>query len=105
MILEAAARVVTGRLRRVRSAMAEARGPAGLIGRVGERGVIDGLIEDVRSGHSKVLVMHGDPGIGKTALLGYLADRAAGCRIVRATGVQSEMELAFAGLHQICAPL
>jgi len=85
--------------------MAGARGPTGLVGRVGERGVIDGLIEDVRSGHSKVLVMHGDPGIGKTALLGYLADRAAGCRIVRATGVQSEMELAFAGLHQICAPL
>jgi predicted ATPase len=59
----------------------------------------------VRAGESRVLVVHGEPGVGKTALLEYLADRAAGCRVLRVAGVQSEMELAFAGLHQLCAPL
>ena len=51
--------------------------------------------------------MRGDPGVGKTVLLDYLAGRASdsGCRVARATGVQSEMELAFAGLHQLCAPM
>jgi len=52
-----------------------------------------------------VLVVRGDPGVGKTVLLDYLVGRAPGCRIARAVGVQSEMELAFAGLHQLCAPL
>jgi DNA-binding CsgD family transcriptional regulator len=50
-------------------------------------------------------VLYGEPGVGKTALLDYLAGRAAGCRVVRVAGVQSEMELAFAGLHQLCALL
>jgi DNA-binding CsgD family transcriptional regulator len=50
------------------------------------------------------LVLRGEPGIGKTALLDYLSTSASGCRINRAGGVDSEMELAFAGLHQICAP-
>ena len=59
----------------------------------------------VRAGESRVLVMRGDPGVGKTVLLDYLADRASECRIARAAGVQSEMELAFAGLHQLCAPM
>ena len=50
--------------------------------------------------------MRGDPGVGKTVLLDYLAGRArTGCRVARAVGVQSEMELAFAGLHQLCAPM
>ena len=52
-----------------------------------------------------MLVLRGEPGVGKTALLDYLATRAAGCRVTRAAGVESEMELAFAGLHQLCAPL
>ena len=52
-----------------------------------------------------MLVVRGDPGVGKTALLDYLADQAAGCRVMRVVGVQSEMELAFAGLHQFCVPL
>jgi hypothetical protein len=52
-----------------------------------------------------VLVVHGEPGVGKTVLLDYLAGRAAGCRVARVAGVQCEMELAFAGLHQLCAPL
>jgi hypothetical protein len=49
--------------------------------------------------------MRGEPGVGKTVLLDYLAGQAAGCRVVGAVGVQSEMELAFAGLHQLCTPL
>ena len=52
-----------------------------------------------------MLVVRGEPGVGKTALLDYLAGRVSGCRLVRAVGVQSEMELAFAGLHQLCAPM
>jgi DNA-binding CsgD family transcriptional regulator len=68
-------------------------------------GVLDGLIEAVRAGESRVLVVRGEPGVGKTALLDHLAGRARGCRVVRAAGVQSEMELAFAGLHQLCAPM
>jgi DNA-binding CsgD family transcriptional regulator len=59
---------------------------------------------DVRAGHSRVLVVRGEAGAGKTALLEYLLESAAGCRIARATGVESEMELAFAGLHQLCGP-
>ena len=77
----------------------------GLTDRRAERGVLDGLAEAVRAGQSRVLVVHGEPGVGKTALLEYLAARAAGCRVLRVSGVESEMELAFAGLHQLCAPL
>ena len=67
--------------------------------------VLDQLIEAVRAGESRVLVVHGEPGVGKTALLDYLASQMPGCRLMRAAGVQSEMELAFAGLHQLCVPL
>ncbi|GAA1265093.1 LuxR family transcriptional regulator [Pseudonocardia aurantiaca] len=74
-------------------------------GRRGERGVLDQLIEAVRAGESRALVLRGDPGMGKTALLDYVVEQAAGCRVVRAAGVQAEMELAFAGLHQLCAPM
>jgi DNA-binding CsgD family transcriptional regulator len=77
----------------------------GLTDRRAECGVLDGLVEAVCAGDSRVLVVHGEPGVGKTALLEYLADRAAGCRVLRVSGVQWEMELAFAGLHQLCAPL
>ena len=59
----------------------------------------------VRAGESRALVVHGEPGVGKTALLEYLAGQASGCRVARAGGVQSEMELAFAVLHQLCAPM
>ena len=77
----------------------------GLTDRRAECGVLDGLVEAVRAGESRVLVVRGEPGVGKTALLEYLADRATGCRVLRVSGVQWEMELAFAGLHQLCAPL
>ena len=76
-----------------------------LTDRDGERGALDRLVDAVRAGESRVLVVRGDPGVGKTVLLNYLAERAGGCRVARATGVQSEMELAFAGLHQLCAPM
>ena len=56
----------------------------------------------VRAGHWWCV---GEPGVGKTALLEYLAGQASGCRVERAVGVQSEMELAFAGLHQLCASM
>ena len=73
--------------------------------RLEERDTLDGLVDAVRVGESRVLVLRGEPGVGKTALLDYVSSQAAGCRVARATGVQSEMELAFAGLHQLCAPM
>jgi predicted ATPase len=78
---------------------------AGLVGRRGERDVLDRLTGAVRAGESRALVVRGEPGVGKTALLDYVAERASGCRVARATGVQSEMELAFAGLHQLLASM
>jgi DNA-binding CsgD family transcriptional regulator len=67
--------------------------------------VLARFIDGVRAGESRVMVVRGEPGVGKTALLDYVAGRASGWRVARATGVQSEMELAFAGLHQLCAPM
>src|SRR5882672_1633963 len=78
---------------------------AGLQGRRGECGLLDRLLAAVRAGESRALVVRGEPGVGKTALLDYMVERASGCRVARAAGVQSEMELAFAGLHQLCAPM
>ena len=78
---------------------------AELTGRDAERRVLDWLVEAVRAGGSRALVVHGEPGVGKTALLEYLGESTPGCRVERASGVQSEMELAFAGLHQLCAPM
>src|SRR5579864_9285765 len=75
-----------------------------LTDRVSERGALDRLIETVRAGLSRALVLRGDPGVGKTVLLEYLAQHSSGCRVARATGVESEMELAYAGLQQLCAP-
>ncbi len=75
-----------------------------LRGRRSECEMLDRLVADVLAGHSRVLVLHGEPGAGKTALLDYLTVSAAGCRIARATGVEPEMEMAFAGLHQLCSP-
>jgi AAA ATPase-like protein len=58
----------------------------------------------VLDGASRVLVVRGDPGIGKTALLTYLSERVAGWRLTRAVGVESDMQVAFSGFHQWCAP-
>ena len=76
-----------------------------LRGRRSECGVLDRLLEAVRRGESRVLVLRGDAGVGKTALLEYAVERASGCRIARTAGVESETELAFAGLQQLCAGL
>ena len=76
-----------------------------LYGRHRECAVLDELLGQVRSGRGTVLVMRGEAGVGKSALLEYLATRARGCRLARAAGVQSEMELPFAGLHQLFAPM
>jgi ABC-type transporter Mla maintaining outer membrane lipid asymmetry ATPase subunit MlaF len=81
------------------TAESERRGRAReLTDRVSERAVLDQLIEQVRVGESQSLVLRGDPGMGKTVLLDYLAGQAAsaGCQVARAFGVQSEMEPAFA---------
>ena len=80
-------------------------GATRLIDRRAECDVLDGLIDAVSEGQSRVLVVRGEPGVGKTVLLDYLLGQASGYLVERATGVQSEMELAFAGLHQLCAPM
>ena len=78
---------------------------SGLLDRTSEREVLDRLLENVRGGQSAVLAMRGEAGIGKTALLRYAVRRASGFRVAQVTGVEAEMELPFAGVHQLCAPL
>src|SRR5918995_4921681 len=81
------------------------RRPPVLLGRADERELLDRLLENVRAGQSAVLVIRGEAGVGKTALLRYCARQASGFRVAQIAGVESEMELPFAGLHQLCAPL
>ena len=76
-----------------------------LLGRASECQMLDRLLEDVRGGQSAVLVVRGEAGVGKTALLQHCARQASGFRVARVAGVESEMELPFAGLHQLCAPM
>ena len=76
-----------------------------LLGRRRECETLDRLLTDTLEGESRVLVLRGEAGAGKSALLGYLAANASGRRLVSAVGVESEMELAYSGLHQICAPV
>jgi DNA-binding CsgD family transcriptional regulator/tetratricopeptide (TPR) repeat protein len=76
-----------------------------LRGRDEECAALDRLLDSVRGGESRTLVLRGEPGAGKSALLEYLVGSAAGCRVVRAAGVEHEMELAYAGLHQLCSPV
>ena len=87
------------------SDMPRSRPRPGLRGRSSECEALDRLVASVRMGQSRVLVLRGEAGAGKSALLDYLMDQASGCRVARASGVESEMELAFAGLHQLCAPM
>jgi hypothetical protein len=77
----------------------------GLRGRRNELEALDELLEGPRERRSSVLVLRGEAGTGKTALLEYARERASGFRITRAEGVESEMELPFAGLQQLCAPM
>jgi DNA-binding CsgD family transcriptional regulator len=76
--------------------------PVTLWGRREQCGVLDRLLADVRTGRSRALVVRGEPGIGKTVLLGYAADTAQDFRMAHAEGVESEMELPFAALQQLC---
>ncbi|MEV6526639.1 AAA family ATPase [Longispora sp. NPDC051575] len=76
-----------------------------LHGRTGERTAIDRLLADCRAGTSGALLLSGDPGIGKTALLRYATEHAADLRLLRGTGIESEAELPFAGLHMVLRPV
>ena len=84
--------------------MAEPRASA-FRGRARERQVLDGLLDRARGGESALLVIRGEAGIGKTALMRYCARQASGCRLVQIAGVESEMELPLAALHQLCTPM
>jgi DNA-binding CsgD family transcriptional regulator len=75
-----------------------------LLGRRGECAALDQLLASVREGPSRTLVLRGEAGVGKSALLEYLAQSASGCAVARAAGVEDEAELAFAGLQLLCAP-
>src|SRR4051812_11667203 len=81
------------------------RGLKTLRGRRPECETLGNLLESVRAGQSGALVVRGKPGIGKTALLEYAIDSASDLRVVRAAAVESEAELSYAGLHQLCVPL
>jgi len=76
-----------------------------LLGRSAECAVLDRVLADALAGRSSAIVLRGEAGIGKTALLQYVAGRADGWHVVRAAGVESEMELAYGGMHQLCAPM
>ncbi|WP_460655000.1 ATP-binding protein [Kribbella endophytica] len=76
-----------------------------LFGRRSECGALDDLVAEIRAGKSRVLVVRGGAGVGKTALLEYAVQAAPELRVLRAVGVESEQELAFAALHQLCSPL
>src|SRR5215216_2098981 len=77
----------------------------GFLDRTREREELDRVLAHAREGDSAALVVRGEAGIGKTVLLRYVARRAAGFRVARVTGVKAEMELPFAGIHQLCAPV
>src|SRR5450755_5203206 len=74
-----------------------------LIGREREREVLDRLLDGVRGGRGGVLVVHGEAGVGKTALLGYAVEAARGFRTARTSGIEAEMELPFAAVQQLCS--
>src|SRR5262249_46534778 len=74
-------------------------------GRERERATLDGLLDRVREGESAALVLRGEAGIGKTALLQYCARQASGCRVAQIARVESGLEMPFAALHQLCEPM
>src|SRR6478609_5732056 len=76
-----------------------------LLGRQRERAVLERLLESARDGHGSVLVVHGDPGVGKTALLEYAVEAGEDFRVLRTAGVEGEMELDYATLQQLCSPI
>src|ERR1700733_7526372 len=82
-----------------------AQPPLGLRGRTEERAVLERLLANARGGQSGVLVIRGEAGVGKTSLLRESIAEASDFRVARSVGVESEMEVAFAGLHPVCAPM
>ncbi|MDT4935493.1 MAG: hypothetical protein QOK11_3385, partial [Pseudonocardiales bacterium] len=78
---------------------------AQLLGRQREREVLDRLLDAARSGHGRVLVVRGEPGVGKTALLEYAIEAAQPFRVARTAGVEGEMQLAYASLQRLCSPI
>ena len=76
-----------------------------LRGRDEECALLDDLVSAIRHGESRSLVVQGEAGIGKTALLEYLVATASDLPVMRAVGIESEMELAYASLHQLCGPM
>jgi DNA-binding CsgD family transcriptional regulator len=76
-----------------------------LLGRRAECDELNGVLADALGGRSRVVVVRGEAGAGKSALLGYVSEQVAGWRVAHAVGVESEMELAYSGLHQLCAPM
>jgi DNA-binding CsgD family transcriptional regulator/tetratricopeptide (TPR) repeat protein len=89
----------------MKSRLREPNGRTQLCGRASERALLDDLIAAIRRGEGRSLVLSGEAGIGKTALLEYLTRNAEDLTVVRAVGVEPEMELAYASLHQLCVPL
>src|SRR5918998_3259363 len=85
--------------------MAAAVGAPEFLNRISERELLDTLLTGVRSGHSAAVVLRGEAGVGKTALLRYCAQQASGLRVAEIAGAEAEMELPFAGLHRLCAPM
>lgn len=85
--------------------MKDSRSMSDLPGRTAECAVLRDVLDTVRNGESAVRVLLGEAGIGKTALLDYMRRSAVGFRQLGAVGIESEMELAFAGLHQVCTPI
>jgi DNA-binding CsgD family transcriptional regulator/tetratricopeptide (TPR) repeat protein len=79
--------------------------PSRLLGRRSERETLDRLVTDALAGQSRVIVVRGEAGIGKSALLSYIVEKVAGWHVATAVGVESEMELAYSGLHQLCGPM
>src|SRR6188472_528065 len=82
-----------------------AQRPTAFRGRSGEREELERVLESARSGHSSVLVIRGEAGVGKTALLRDATARASGFQVAEITGVESEIELAYAAMHLLCAPM
>ncbi len=84
--------------------MAPIRG-LGFLGRTRECRRLDSMLAQARDGRSAILVIRGEPGIGKTALLRYAARQASGLRVAQVEGIQAEMELPFAAIHRLCVPM
>jgi len=89
----------------MRGRVAEQKRASMLLGRASEREALDELLEEARGGQGRVLVLSGEPGVGKTALLDDAVEAASGFRVARAFGVEAEMELPFAALQMLCAPM